>query len=121
MEFTRLDGPLVDVMFTTITDVDSAIAEAVEDKIDANDGKALDEPTVAPGGWEFTDTALLDQKRAEIIDALGKKIGAKLIKKSRALFWDAMHEKRVACSISKRYTKGSYRTGTRTIPNGMSF
>ncbi len=107
MEFTRLDG-LVDVMFTTITDVDSAIAEAVEDKIDANDGKALDESTVAPGGWEFTDTALLDQKRAEIIDALGKKIGAKLIKKSRALFWDAMHEKRVACSISKWYTKGSY-------------
>lgn len=59
-------------------------------------------------GWEFTNAAILDQKRSEIIDALGKKIGNKLIKKSRALFWDAAHETRVACSISKRYTKGSY-------------
>lgn len=24
------------------------------------------------------------------------------------MFWDAAHETRVACSISKRYTKGSY-------------
>jgi hypothetical protein len=30
-----------------------------------------------------------------------------MIKKSRALFWDAGHSKRIACSISKRYLKRS--------------
>ena len=40
---------------------------------------------------------------------MGQKIGAALIKKSRALYWDASHEHRVACSISKWYTRGSYR------------
>lgn len=56
-------------------------------------------------GWEFTDIAILDQKRAQIVNAVAAEIGAALIKKSRALFWDASHEKRVACTVSKRYVK----------------
>jgi hypothetical protein len=107
MEFTRLDG-LVDVMFTTVADVDSTIIETSEDTTEAITPAGKEEIVVASSGWEFTDAAVLDQKRSEIIDALAHKIETKLIKKSRALFWDASHQKRVACSISKRYTKGSY-------------
>jgi len=107
MEFTRLDG-LVDVMFATVADVDSAIIEPPGEKTDTTAIADQTDIVVAPSGWEFTDAAVLDQKRSDIINALAPKIGAKLIKRSRALFWDASHEKRVACSISKRYTKGSY-------------
>jgi hypothetical protein len=107
MEFTRLDG-LVDVMFATVADVDSAIIEPPGEKTDTTATADQTDIVVAPSGWEFTDAAVLDQKRSDIINALAPKIGAKLIKRSRALFWDASDEKRVACSISKRYTKGSY-------------
>jgi hypothetical protein len=104
MEYRRLDN-MIDVMFTTATDVETVIAQAVaEPNKDEEGSPAVEEKS----GWDFTDSAILDAKRAEIIDAVSRKIGAKLIKKSRALFWDAAHEKRVACSISKRYTKGSY-------------
>jgi hypothetical protein len=105
LEFTRLDG-LVDVMFTTATDVESGIVEAAIEKIEATS-----EPppaAVTPSGWQFTDAAVLDSKRNDIIEALSRKVGSKLIKKSRALYWDASHAKRVACSISKRYTRGAY-------------
>lgn len=111
MEFTRLDS-LVDVMFTTAKDVEaSAIGEvnAIEmapEKLEGSPSEVKDKST--PSGWEFTDAAVLDAKRAKIIDALAKKLGTKFIKKSRALYWDAAHEKRIACSVSKRYTKGSY-------------
>lgn len=102
MEFTRLDG-LVDVMFTTATDVETGIVEAA-----IKDDLSVPRPTSAPAsGWEFTDSSILDGKRKAIIDAMSQKIGAKLIKKSRALFWDATHEERVACSISKRYSRGA--------------
>jgi hypothetical protein len=107
MEFTRLDG-LVDVMFATAKDVETAIAEVPDDKLEAEAVAAVPNTFVAPSGWEFTDAAVLDKKRADILDALATKLGAKLIRKSRALFWDASHAKRVACSISKRYTKGAY-------------
>jgi hypothetical protein len=104
MEFTRLDG-LVDVMFTTATDLETGIVEAAGETV-----QIPSEPSAAPrpGGWEFTDTAVLDAKRTKIIEAVSARIGSKLIKKTRALFWDASHEKRVACSISKRYTRGAY-------------
>ena len=102
MEYTRLDN-LIEVMFATATDVEAVIAEA----------NASPDQNVVPvskdeegaSGWEFTDFAILDSKRGEIVDAVANKIGVKLIKKSRALFWDAPHEMRIACSISKLYPK----------------
>jgi len=104
MEFTRLDG-LVDVMFTAATDVESIVSEAsAGEALTATEAPAKD-IFVAPSGWEFTDSAVLDKKRADIIDAMARKTGTKLIKKSRALFWDATHETRVVCSVSKRYPK----------------
>jgi hypothetical protein len=107
MEFTRLDG-LVDVMFATVADVEAGIVETGVDKIDNVTSNVAKDILVTPSGWEFTDTAVLDAKRVKVIDALAKKIGSKFIRKSRALYWDATHDNRLACSISKRYTKGAY-------------
>jgi hypothetical protein len=106
MEFTRLDG-LVDVMFATVTDVEAAIIETTADKI-GDITTSVTKDTLSPSDWEFTDATVLDAKRVKVIDALGKAIVSKLIRKSRALYWDATHDNRVACSISKRYTKGAY-------------
>ena len=107
MEFTRLDS-LVDVMFAAVTDVEAGIIETAADKIETPTANLTKDAVVTPSGWEFTDAAVLDAKRVKVIDALAKKIGSKFIRKSRALYWDATHEKRLACSISKRYTKGAY-------------
>jgi len=106
MEFTRLDG-LVDVMFATAKDVEAGIIESTADTSKAPSSTEAKDTIASPSGWEFTDPAVLDAKRAKAIDALAKKIGAKFIKKSRALYWDAPHEKRLACSVSKRYQKGA--------------
>jgi hypothetical protein len=107
MEFTRLDA-LVDVMFATVADVEAAIIEPAIEKIDNSASAETRNTVVTPSGWEFTDSAVLDAKRQKAIDALGKAISTKFIKKSRALYWDAAHENRLACSVSKRYTKGAY-------------
>jgi hypothetical protein len=120
MEYTRLDQ-IIDVMFTTATDVqpiinaegdppsDSEDKELVPTNIDSELIKDI-EKVVSKGTWEFTDSSLLQEKREDILQSVGQKIGSALIKKSRALYWDALHFNRVACSISKRYTKqGPYR------------
>src|SRR5262245_22647320 len=103
MEYTRLDN-LIDVLFTTATDVEAAVVEtaAAPDEVDATITTA---ERTTKSGWEFTDFAVLDRKRGQIVDAIGAKLATKLIKKSRALFWDANHECRIACTVSKRYTK----------------
>lgn len=104
MEYTRLDR-MVDVMFTTVTDVEtSAIAE-----VDAtSEPQGADtEPSAPKATWAFTDNNLLQAKRDSIVTALSRKNGAALIRKSRALFWSADHALRAACSISKRYVKRS--------------
>ena len=59
------------------------------------------------GTWEFTDSTTLQRKRTEIINALSASLGTPLATRSRALYWSPAHDVRVACSISKRYTKRS--------------
>ena len=106
MEYTRLDE-MIDVMFTTAKDVEKAAeAEAgeVAPEVDAFESPASEERT---GTWQFTDTALLQAKRAKIIAALARREETSLIKRSRALYWNAAHDVRVACTISKRYMKSS--------------
>jgi hypothetical protein len=115
MEYTRLDR-LVDVMFTTATDIAPSIVETeVNDPgikpskgsdADPND-KTTASLSSGSGGWEFTDPELLQRKRDEIVEAMSRRLRVPLIKKSRALFWTADHSRRVACTISKRYTKRS--------------
>jgi hypothetical protein len=103
MEYTRLDN-MVDVMFTAATDVETSLTENITDK-ELSDSTDLASEDPTRSGWQFTDSAVLDKKRGQIVDAIAEKIDAKLIKKSRALFWDSTHERRVACTVSKRYTK----------------
>jgi len=106
MEFTRLDG-LVDVMFSTATDVESNIVQAALEKVEAISEQATESETTS--GWQFTNPAILDKKRNDIIDAMSKKVNATLVRHTRALYWDASHENRIACSISKRYSRGGHR------------
>jgi hypothetical protein len=102
VEYTRLDF-LVDVMFTAATDVEPVVMEPV---------LGGEEPSAKQGGeqsgtWEFTDAALMQEKRDQIIATMSSRIGGPLVKKSRALYWNPDHEQRVACTISKRYLKRS--------------
>src|SRR6202035_4557049 len=104
MEYTRLDG-MVDVMFTTATDVEQSSQVVAPESADALTTKER-----AKGTWEFTDSKLLQAKREEIVSAASKKIGEKLIRKSASLYWSSDHFVRIACTISKRYTaKGPYK------------
>lgn len=106
VEYTRLDR-MVDVMFTTVTDVDEAqLTDEVAPEVDGpiTTTSAPIELAVAKGAYQFTDSGLLQGKREEIIAALSKHEQAALVRKSRALYWSAPHDVRVACSISKRYT-----------------
>jgi hypothetical protein len=52
MEFTRLDG-LVDVMFATVADVDSAIIEPPGEKTDTTATADQTDIVVAPSGWNL--------------------------------------------------------------------
>ena len=117
MEYTGQDQ-IIDVMFTTATDVQPVLnseadSEAGEDEaeipiaVNDSEGGKEAEKASSKGTWEFTDSRLLQEKREEILQSVGQKLGNALIKKSRALYWDASHDHRVACSISKRYTKTS--------------
>ena len=113
MEYTRLDQ-MIDIMFTTAKDVETAAvvetATQVEEFGDlAPSNTVVDLSTEPTKAWGFTDAALLQGKRDLIIDALSRHEKINLIKRTRALYWDAGHTVRVACTISKRYTKrGGY-------------
>ena len=93
-EYTRLDG-LIDVLFAAAKDVETPVEGNILS--DGND----DQESSA----EFTDPALMQAKRDQIVTAFSTKAGTKLVRKSRALYWDAGHSVRVACTVSKRYTK----------------
>ncbi len=117
IEYTRLDR-MVDVMFTTATDVD----EEPEADEQADDGvvsaassfdtietasptaNVSDLATRSKGTWHFTDAQLLQAKREDVIAALARRETTSLVRKSRALYWNAQRDIRAACSMSKRYT-----------------
>jgi hypothetical protein len=116
IEYTRLDR-MVDVMFATATDVEEE-PEPDEQVEVGGAGAKLDEAAVAnstsasvseaaaasKGTWHFTDAQLLQAKREDVIAALGQRETASLVKKSRALYWNAKRTVRAACAMSKRYT-----------------
>jgi hypothetical protein len=104
MEFTRLDE-MVDVMFTTAADIEAASDEIATDEEAEEPQIELSKKAELKREWQFTDSNLLQGHRSKIISAVENKIGAKLINKSRALYWDAAHHVRVACTISKHYTR----------------
>ena len=97
MEYTRLDS-LIDVMFTAAKDVESTV--------DA-EKQPSDEDTDERSSWEFTNPALMQDKRNQIINAFAKRHGEKLIRRSIALYWNSDHNFRAACTVSKRYTRNA--------------
>lgn len=116
IEYTRLDR-MVDVMFATATDVEDepepddqvevAKANAKPDAIPVAPSKTAlvsQLVTASKGTWHFTDAQLLQSKREDIVAALGQRETASLVKKSRALYWNAKRDVRAACAMSKRYT-----------------
>jgi hypothetical protein len=102
MEYTRLDG-LIDVMFTTVRDVETVVE---------NESHADDSPQTTTAGekgtWQFTESALIDEKRSGILRAVEKLNDVKLVKKSRALYWSADRSIGIACTISKRYENKNF-------------
>src|SRR3977135_3434710 len=71
-EYTRLDG-MIDVMFTTAKDVESATDPEIGVDEEALD--ATSTSTKIKGVWQLTEAALLQSKRDEIIAALGNREG----------------------------------------------
>jgi hypothetical protein len=101
LEFTRLDD-LVDVMFTTATDVETNIVQAAIEKAEIVQPNDADESAAS---YQFTSPEIINKKRSDIIEAMSEQMNVKLIRNSRALYWDAGHTRCVACSISKPYKR----------------
>lgn len=102
MEYTKLDE-LIDVMFTTVKDVESSSEEeaGITDALqDENKGGESDEKK-----WEFTDSTILQNRRELIVQAIARQEKTSLIKKTRATYWSSDQKIRVVCTVSKRYTK----------------
>lgn len=102
-EYTRLDE-MIDVMFTTAKDVESAAAPPP----DAGEEHAAEfdnAPEKPKGAWDFTNSRILQEKRDEIIAALAHREDASLLKKSRALYWSSDHSIRAVFTISKHYDR----------------
>src|SRR5262249_8578750 len=72
---------------------------------DLDEDQTADETGKVAGVWQFTKFPLLQAKRDAILSAFGKREDANLIKKTRALYWNPTKNVRVACTISKRYSK----------------
>ncbi len=107
MEYTRLDK-MIDVMFTAAKNVEVAAA-AAEVEEDSDQDQSEYGQKEEKGVWQFTEPELLQSKREQILAAIAQQMSTGLIKKSRALFWDASHADRIVCTLSKRYLKkGSY-------------
>jgi hypothetical protein len=87
-------------MFTTASDVQATTESE----------KSIVVPEIQSGessGFEFTAPHLIEACRKAITTALGDRDSKKLIKRSRALYWDSEHRYRVACTVSKRYQSRS--------------
>jgi hypothetical protein len=108
MEYTRLDG-LIDVVFTTAKDVE-AVAEIAPDD-EEEEADATSSPTEqdseqgSKAAPQFTEYKLIQAKREDIMNALGRRENNPLIKKNGALYWNSEHTIQAACTVSKRYTK----------------
>jgi len=102
VEYTRLDR-MVDIVFTAVTDDESPEEDIAEE---VGTPAVISEPTKS--SFEFTDSALLQAKRIDILRSLAAREGANFLQKSRAQYWDPSHELRVVCSISKRYEGKPY-------------
>jgi hypothetical protein len=94
-ETTRLDS-LVEVLLTTAQDVEETAVAATA--LPGEDVPEESRPAVV-------DPTSLQLTRDRIVEVFAQKHGKKLIRTSRAVYWDAGHTFRVVCTISKRYSR----------------
>jgi hypothetical protein len=57
--------------------------------------------------WDVSDRSLIQEKRVSIINALTRRDGVDLIKKSGALYADKIGQLHAVCAISKRHGRGA--------------
>ncbi len=94
---------MVDVMFTAAKDVESAAGAEVSSEDESSRSAAA--TGKIKGVWQFTDSSLLQAKREAIVAAIARHQGTSLIRKSRALYWNASHTTRATITLSKRHPK----------------
>lgn len=101
VDYTRLDG-IIDIMFTAATDVAEGEGEtpASED---------TDEPVEVVAAGTRSGMVAIEKKRSELITMMSARLGAQLVKKSRATFWDVSHQKRSLLCVSKPYHTSIHR------------
>jgi hypothetical protein len=97
-EYTKLDE-MVEVIFTATKDIEIIPVESEQ----PGGNKQKTEPTKKKSDYVFTDSSDLQVKREIIVEAMGRREKTRLIKKTRAAYWDSDHSVRMICTISKRY------------------
>ena len=100
-EYTRLDN-IIDIMFTATRDVEISL----ESDSQVSEFDVLVSNTQVPI-QQHTPQRTMDMLRKRIISSLAERDGISLIAHKRAQFWTPDHDVRAACTISKRYDRGS--------------
>lgn len=101
VDYTRLDG-IIDIMFTAAVDV----AEGEGETPESGDADEPEETVTITGR---SGVEAIESKRIELLTMMSTRLGAQLIKKSRATFWDASHQKRSLLCVSKPYHTSIHR------------
>lgn len=99
VEYTRVDA-LVDVVFVTAKDVEDSDSELAV-RVGAKEDEAYREV------FSQYSKRQIQEKREVIIDRFSKEVRAHFIRKSRAMLWSPDSLIGVACTVSKRYSKGN--------------
>lgn len=99
-EYTRLDN-IIDIVFTTVTDATSN----EENPIDEHEGTIGTVMCKRRDKQDRTDNNVIKSIRSAIVEQVGKTNFVNLIAKSKALYWTNDKKLRIACTISKPYTK----------------
>lgn len=101
-EYTRVDR-IIDIAFTAAKEVEEALVKEAGLEID-NKGEESQQKEDKPRTQDRTPSEIIQALRRKIINALAKREGVSLIKRSSALYWSPdKSQVRVACTISKRY------------------
>jgi hypothetical protein len=96
---------MIDFMFTTAKDTAEAVKEAVapEDRDEPAGQRSAASPTKPDKVWQFTDDETLQALREQILTALDRSRKIRFTKKGGVLYWDSTHERRLVCTLSKKY------------------
>ncbi|MCA9837038.1 MAG: hypothetical protein KC422_08985 [Trueperaceae bacterium] len=94
-EYTRIDK-MVELLFTAAKDVESSVE--VEQGLPIQESSEKPEIKVDQPDHDF-----IQKKREEILAAFERVKNLRLVKKTRATYWDLTRTLRVACTVSKRY------------------